>query len=308
QHELTDYSTIVTSGNEPLWYVPEDHQTVVAYTHSPPRWQYDLFHDHSGLLHVVYNYATRVLYQHNITRPDLWVANSDRVARRIRQYWNIPKRQIRVVYPPVPVTNYGLTDATTKDFYLYLGRLARHKRVDGLIETFNNRPEQLKIAGKGPDKSRLEAMATDNIEFLGYVSEERKYELMAAAKCHCYPALNEDFGMVPIESMAAGTPVIGINEGFTQYQIMNGKNGYTFERGHLNRAIEYFETHGVEWSSDRIAQFADRFDVQQFEHGIQQAVEVAQERTDINPDWYELVDQPDQRIPAVADGGDADEK
>jgi glycosyltransferase involved in cell wall biosynthesis len=290
QDELTEYDTVITSGNEPLWWVPEDDQTVIAYTHSTPRWQYDLFHDvDDGLLSVGYNYASRVLYQHNVTRPDLFVANSDLVARRIRQYWNIPEDQIRVVYPPVHTHKYSPETAGTEDWYFHLGRLTRHKRIDEVIRAFNQLgPDYpLKIAGKGPDRERLEAMADDHIEFLGYVSEDRKHELMSAAKAHIYPALNEDFGMVPVESMAAGTPVIGVAEGFTQFQLMDGKNGLTFPRegGHLRERVRQFERDGVAWSEQRIKEFAERFSVQQFHEGMEAAVEEAQERARVQPDW-----------------------
>lgn len=294
--DLSKFETVITSGNEPLWWVPQDDQTVIAYTHSPPRWQYDLFHDIDatgimGPLAIGYNYISRVLYQHNITRPDLWVANSDLVARRINQYWNIPKEQIRVVYPPVPVSQYSPHAAPTEDFYFHLGRLAEHKRIDELIHVFNELGAEhpLKIAGKGPYRDRLERMADDHIEFLGYVSEERKRELMAAAKAHVYPALNEDFGMVPIESMAAGTPVIGVNEGFTQYQIMDGRNGYTFDRDSdgLREAVYRFECEGVEWADGRIADFADRFGVTQFRDGMRAAVAEAKKRSRVAPSWMD---------------------
>lgn len=313
QERLTEFDTIITSGNEPMWYQSEDDQTVVAYTHSTPRFQYDLFQDtDQGLLGTGYSMAVRTLYEPNVTEPDLFVANSDLVARRINKYWNIPKDQIRVVYPPVNTHEYDPDDAHTDHFYLHLGRLAEHKRVDDMIETFNRLggDHRLKIAGKGPDRKRLEKLADDHIEFLGYVSEDEKHELMAAAKAHVYPALNEDFGMVPVESMAAGTPVIGVNEGFTQYQILEGQNGYTFERGvtgGLWEAIHTFEREGVAWSDDRIAEFADRFSVEQFRSGMREAVADARERSRVTTPWEretEPVDiEPESPTPVATDGG-----
>lgn len=294
QETLTESETVIMSGNEPLWYVPDDDQTVVAYTHSTPRWQYDLFHDVAGsrlrdLPGLLYNSLTRAYYQHNVTRPDLFVANSDLVARRINQYWNIPEDQIKVVYPPVQTHEYDPDSAETEDFYFHLGRLAEHKCVDDLIRTFNRLGSDypLRIAGKGPDRDRLEALADDHIEFCGYVSEDRKHELMAAAKAHVYPALNEDFGMVPVESMAAGTPVIGVNEGFTQYQIMDGQNGYTFDRDSngIRDAVQRFERDGVSWTDDRIAEFAEQFSVTKFREGMREAVAEARERSQVTTPW-----------------------
>jgi glycosyltransferase involved in cell wall biosynthesis len=319
QQALEAYDTIVTSGNEPLWYVPRDDQTVIAYTHSPPRWQYDLFHDVDtsglmGTLGIGYNYLSRVLYQHNVPRVDHWVANSDLVARRINQYWDVPMHNIDVVYPPVRTREYNLNDAVTGDYYLHLGRLAEHKRIDELLDAFAGLDETLKIAGKGPEREALEARAPSNVEFLGYVSEERKHELMAGAKAHVYPALNEDFGMVPVESMAAGTPVIGVNEGFTRFQIMDGQNGYTYDRtngGGLRATLRRFERDGVTWTPDRIATFADRFSVEEFQRGMENAVDTAKAKTEqiLSPPWSDLDDAPvtvqglDDAEPLAPDGG-----
>lgn len=307
QPTLAEYDTVITSGNEPLWYQSRDDQTVIAYTHSTPRFQYDLFQEQDyGLLGTGYSMAVRTIYEPNVTEPDLFVANSDLVARRIQKYWNIPENQIRVVYPPVRTHEYGPDDAATDDCYLHLGRLAGHKRIDEMIRAFNRLGPAypLKIAGKGPERDRLESLADDHIEFLGYVDEKEKHELMAAAKAHVYPALNEDFGMVPVESMAAGTPVIGVNEGFTQYQIMDGKNGYTFERGALRDAIRTFEREGVSWDADRIAEFADRFSVANFQDGMREAVDEARERSRVTTPWDSDSETAEEGLELVyADGG-----
>lgn len=304
-HALNDYGTVITSGNEPLWWPSRDDQTVIAYTHSTPRWMYDLCHDVDGIIARTYNQLQRRLYEGRVRDPDLWVANSDLVARRIQKYWNIPPEQIRIVYPPVDTHNYHTDWAPTTDSYLYLGRLAEHKRVDELVRAFNELGSDyhLQIAGKGPDRERLEALADSHIEFLGFVSEERKRELMAAATAHVYPALNEDFGMVPVESMAAGTPVIGVNEGFTQYQIMDARNGYTHDRGTdaLREAIRTFDSNGVTWSADRISEFASRFSVDAFQRGMTAAVEHAEAETRVDPPWSGVHDD-DPATPTVPDG------
>lgn len=309
QPALTDYDVVLTSGNEPLWYVPEDHQTVVAYTHSTPRWQYDLSHDHDGLLAVGYNYLSRVLYQHNVPRVDQFVANSDLVARRINLYWDVPIEDIEVVYPPIPVDEYSPTDAPDGEYYLHLGRLVGHKHVDEIVQAFNESGQPLKIAGKGPDSERLESMAEDNIEFCGFVDEATKRELMAGAKAHVYPARNEDFGMVPIESMAAGTPVIGVEEGFTQFQIVDGHNGILYDRGAdgLADAIRRFERSGVEWTPDHLHDFAaEHFGAGRFRSEMRAVVERAREDTAVTTPWGDdaAVSKPNGPYFAATDGGD----
>jgi len=310
--DLTEYDTVVMSGNEPLWYVPEDDQTVIAYTHSTPRFQYDLFQEQDhGLLGRGYNTAVRTLYQTNVTRPDHFVANSDVVARRINQYWNIPWEQIDVVYPPVNTRDYSPEDAKTGDEYLYLGRLACHKRVDEVVAAFNDLGDdyQLVIAGRGPEEEDLREQAGDNVEFLGFVDEEEKQELYARAKALVYPPQNEDFGMVPIEAMAAGTPVIGVEEGFTRYQVQDRKNGQLWERGELVDAVREFERGGVAWTEQEISEFArENFCIERFRRGMRNAVEQAQKHAAVDPEF----DTPrgrDLEPPAVeplaTDGGDS---
>jgi len=289
--QLTEYDTVITSGNEAMWYVPEDDQTLVAYTHSTPRFAYDLFQEHDyGLLKTAYNTAVRTLYQHNVTRPDHYVANSDVVARRINQYWDIPKERIDVVYPPVNTRDYSPKDAETGDEYLYLGRLAGHKCVDEVVAAFNDLGDdyQLVIAGCGPEGDALRKQAGENVDFLGFVDEATKRELYARAKALVYPPQNEDFGMVPVESMAAGTPVIGVEEGFTKYQIQDTENGLTWKRGKdsLCAAIEHFEENGVFWGEQEIAEFArENFSIPQFRDGMRAAVEKAQQRAAVEPEF-----------------------
>lgn len=290
--QLHEYDTVITSGNEPLWYVGPDEQTIVAYTHSTPRFMYDLYPTHqdfsgiSGRVKALFYASMRAAYESNVRRPDLWVANSDLVARRIQKYWNIPPEQIRVVYPPVDTHNYAPGHRQTENYYLHLGRLAGHKRVHEVIEAFNQTNARLIVAGKGPERDRLESMARDNIEFVGYVPETEKRQLYAGAKALIYPPRNEDFGMVPIEAMASGTPVIGVDEGFTQYQVMHGENGLLFDRGRLIDAVETFESARVGMSEREISEWATEwFGVDRFRTDMHAAVSDAQMHSHVTVPW-----------------------
>ncbi|WP_226043517.1 glycosyltransferase [Natrinema sp. DC36] len=299
--DLTEYDTIIMSGNEPLWYVPQDQQTVIAYTHSTPRFMYDLYNermDFSGLmgrLATLFNTAQRTVYESNVNRPDLWVANSDLVARRIERYWNVPEEQIRTIYPPVDTHNYNPDDAKTGEFYLHIGRLVDAKCVDEIVQAFNGHDATLLIAGDGDERARLEELAEDNIKFLGFVTEERKQELYSRAKALLYSPLNEDFGMVPIEALAAGTPVIGVKDGFTQFQVQHGENGLLYDRGaaDLRATVRDFERDGVSWTEYEIAEWTRRwFGIQRFEREIREAIEDAQQRSEVVPEWDHETPQP----------------
>jgi len=287
QHEssaLADYDTVILSGNEPLWYVGPDEQTVVAYTHSTPRWFYDLFHtiDRDGIGSLAWRLVIetqRVWYDAHVRRPDLFVCNSELVARRVRKYWNIPAEQVEVVHPPVAVDEYDPDDAPDGDYFLYLGRVTDTKRVPWLAKHADVLPGPLKIAGRGPALESVRDHAGDGVDVLGYVSEQRKRELLAGARALVMPAMNEDFGMVPIEAFAAGTPVLGVNDGFTKYQVRDGENGRLFDvnRQSFAAVCEAFDRDGVAWDADEIAAFAQQFGTGRFHDEMRSVVEQARE-------------------------------
>jgi glycosyltransferase involved in cell wall biosynthesis len=151
------------------------------------------------------------------------------------------------------------------------------------------------VAGDGPEREQLNRLAEDNIEFVGYVSEKKKQELLSGAKAFVFNGQNEDFGISPVEALAAGTPLLGVEEGMTQHQVFDGKNGYTFEREEsgatIREAIRRFERNGVAWSDEDIAASVERFSVTTFHRRIKTTIERAIERADITPEWKKGSDQ-----------------
>jgi glycosyltransferase involved in cell wall biosynthesis len=194
------------------------------------------------------------------------------------------------VYPPVNTGAYSPNDAETSDYYLTLSRLDWHKSVDNIVRAFDDLDAKLIVAGDGPERDGLERIAGKNVEFAGYVSEEKKKELLAGAKAFIFNGQDEDFGISPVEALAAGTPLLGVKEGMTQYQVVGGKTGYAFERDESGRtirtAVHHFEDDGVGWDASEIASFADRFSVQAFHHRMHEAVDCAVENANVTPDWY----------------------
>lgn len=304
---LREYDTIIQSGNAPTWYVPNQEQTIVKYNHSPPRNPFDLFwreESHTaGPLDLfipgyvadrVYKKAARHMWKSRTDEVDLWVCNSELIKHRTKKFLGVPEEKLEVVYPPVDVEQYEPT-GDDDGYFLSFGRLVPSKRNAVLIDAFHKLnaapgPNEFKlvIAGDGYERDELEERAgdADYIEFRGYVSEERKPELMQNAKALLFAADNEDFGMVPIEAMAAGTPVLGVNDGFTQFQIRDGENGRLFRQnaGSVAHVIKEFERDGVEWAAETIHRFAEQFGVERFEREMQEMVEKAEEMSAIEAD------------------------
>ena len=292
---LRDHDVLVTSGNEPLFYVAPDDQTWVAYIHHTNRRQSDQITEVESKrfekARLLIHYAIRVLFDHNTHKPDLFVVNSEVVKRRVVRYWGVPEDKIRVVYPPVPTHEYSPDDAETEDVYVTLSRLDWHKDIDGIVEAFNQLDERLIVAGDGPERERLERAAGDNIEFVGFVDETEKRRLLSSAKAFVFNGRDEDFGIAPVEALAAGTPLLGVGEGMTQFQVIDGNNGYRHTRSRsagpsIVETVRRFERKGVEWSASEIASFADRFSVSAFEEGMHDVVKEAVSTSDITPSWY----------------------
>lgn len=281
--ELTEYDVLIQSGNNPGWYVPPDQQVVLKYVHTPPRTAYDLFHQRADdVVTKLYAYASRVLYHPNIHYPDAYLANSELVARRLRRYWGIDDST--VIYPPVDVESFRNGDHDGP--YVSYSRLTDDKRFDEMIDAFRDHPDKrLVIGGTGPEEDALREQAADidNVELWGYLSESEKRELLASTRALIYAAVNEDFGMVPIEAYASGTPVIGVRDGFTQYQIQDGVTGVLFDRGveELSAAIERFATEGVEASSSDLREMTRDFGRKRFRDELHDAVASAVEDASI---------------------------
>ena len=269
--ELYEYDVIIQSGNEMGWFVPKDTQTVVKYVHSTPRTLYDRFPDRgeSAFLRLLAP-IMRILYLQNIPYPDTYIANSELIQRRLERYWDVDSE---VVYPPVDVESFYT--AEKEDFYLTYSRLVPSKCIDEIVRAFKNLPNQkLIVGGSGPQEIYLREIAPDNVEFRGFLSEEEKRDLLSRAKALVFAAKNEDFGMVPIEAFASGTPVIGVNEGYTQVQVQDGINGYLFERGvdNVSSAVRTFSVDGVTASPNEIQKMATRYSIERFEQQIETTV------------------------------------
>lgn len=295
--ELHDYDLVVQSGNEFGWYVPPEQQAIVRYLHSTPRTPFDRFPDKGDQLkESLYSEAARVLYGPTVAYPDVFCANSDLVARRAQRYWSVTDRT-RVVYPPIPVQAYRaaaddlhgarepVAPVPDEPYYLSISRLYPTKEIAAIVQAFSDHhPEKrLVIAGSGSDdyEQRLREIAGPNVTFAGYVDERAKHALYANAEATIFNARNEDFGMVPIESLASGTPVLGVRDGFTRYQIHDDVTGLLYDRGveSLAGAVRAFDRDGVRFDREQLMAVAAEFGVERFHDEMRAAAQDALERS-----------------------------
>ena len=202
----------------------------VCYCHTPMRfaWRTDSYVERENIggigritLSILLTYV-RLWDAMASTRVDTFVANSREVAGRIQRYYG---REAAVVPPPVDLPPYQAV--SQENFYVAGGRLIPYKRLDLAVQAFTALNLPLKIFGEGRDRARLQAMAGPNIEFLGFVSEEQRRDLFARCQGFVFPG-EEDFGITPLEAMAAGRPVIAFAGGGVLDTVIEGVTGRFF--------------------------------------------------------------------------------
>ena len=195
------------------------------------------------------------------TRVTAFVANSAFVARRIKQYY---RRDAVVIHPPIDVDEFH--PGPPGDFYLCAGHLATYKRIDLAIKACNRLGRKLVIVGEG-NARRYKRLAGPQVQFLGGVDRDTLHGLMRSCRALIFPGV-EDFGMVPIEVMASGRPVIAYARGGALETVDPGVSGLLFEHqtvDSLAAAILRFERDETQFTPEACRQSVRRFDRPVFE-------------------------------------------
>ncbi len=249
----------------------------ICYVHSPARYLWDRTHDvleqakNRLLGFLPYTYLTHVMcmlrkWDASVAdRPDVLIAASNEVKRRIELYW---RRESEVIYPPVEVADFALSEAKRGDSYIIVSTLVPYKRIELAIEACNKLKRNLKIIGDGPYRKKLEKIAGPTIEFLGYQKHDVLVSELQNAKAFIFPG-EEDFGIAPVEAMACGTPVIAYGKGGALETVVGGETGIFFKEptsDSLAKAIEEFE--GREFDAKKCRERVELFSRKRFEEGI----------------------------------------
>ncbi|PEN12982.1 glycosyl transferase family 1 [Longibacter salinarum] len=282
QFDLTDYDVVVSSSYAVAkGILTKADQLHVSYVHSPIRYAWDLHHDYlreSGLTSGIRSMCARAILHYirlydaiAANRVDVFLANSQHVARRI---WKTYRRKAQVIYPPVDVDRFQL-QAKKEDFYLTMSRLVPYKRIDLIVEAFTAMPDkELVVIGDGPEMKKIEKLAGPNVTLLGYQPDEAVEYYMQNARAFVFAA-EEDFGIVPVEAQACGTPVIAYGRGGALETIVPGQTGIFFQEqdvAHLKNAIDDFEAVEDRLDPETIRANAERFSPQVFRDAFTRAV------------------------------------
>jgi len=280
---FSKYDIIISSSHAVTKGVrKKPNQLHISYCHSPMRYIWDEAETYfeaaklnKGLKKIV---ATKILNYlrkwdlKTAQRPDYLIANSNYIAEKLKRIYN---RNSTVIYPPVDVDKFECVN-NKDDYYFVASRLVPYKRIDLIVEAFSQMPDKrLVIAGTGPELNKLKSNFLVNVEFIGYQDENSLKELMQKAKAFVFTA-EEDFGIVVVEAMACGTPVIALNKGGTAETVVDGKTGILFENQNvedIKNAVRRFESIEDSFNHNEISGYTKKFSRKIFEEKIKQYVD-----------------------------------
>ena len=278
--DLDEFDVVLSSCHSVSKGVITKPETLhISYCHTPMRYAWESWDFETRLqkfpkmLHPIIRRQIKKIRRWDkaaAQRVDEYIANSNYIKGKIKEHY---QRKADVIYPPVHCETFEPVEKPKADFYFSAGRLIPYKKFDLLVKAFNESGKKLVIAGTGPELEKLRKMAKENVEVLGYVKDKKLKELYANCKGFLFPQM-EDAGIVPLEAMASGRPVIAYNKGGSLDTMIDGKTGVFFEKQtveSLNKAIEKFE--GMKFDSKAIRKHAEKYDVEVFKEKIKNYVE-----------------------------------
>ena len=278
QFDLSRYDLVISSSHAAAKGVlTGPDQLHISYVHSPIRYAWDLQHQYlrearldrgmKGWVAKWMLHRMRIWDYRTAAGVDYFVANSRYVARRISKVYG---RQADVIYPPVDVARFGLREAKG-DFYLAASRLVPYKRMDLIVEAFAAMPDKrLVVIGDGPEAEKVRSKAAPNVELLGYQPGHVLRDLMQQARAFVFAA-EEDFGIIPVEAQACGTPVIAFGKGGALETVRGPESpqptGLFFpsqEVASIVEAVQRFEADRDRFEPKACRANAERFSAERF--------------------------------------------
>ncbi len=267
--DFTGYDVVITSSSACAKGVLTGPETLnICYCYTPLRYAWQPYLDrrlaHANPLvkagnDLVVHYL-RLWDRLASDRVDHFIGISNHVAARIAKFY---RREAAVIYPPVDVERYPVVKCA-RDYFLVVSRLVPYKRVDLAVSAFTQLGLPLKVVGEGPERARLEQMAGPNIEFLGFVPEADLPGLISACQALVFPG-EEDFGIVPVEAMAAGRPVIGLGRGGLLESAVDGGTSVMFPEPTVDALIDAISRfRPADYDPAKLSRHASKFSKERF--------------------------------------------
>jgi len=279
QFDFSNYDIVLSDSSSYAKGIITGPDTLhLCYIHTPMRYAWDDCQKYTSdfdfpsiikkIVPFFMNYI-RIWDRVSAERPDKIIANSNFVAKRIKKYY---KRDSTVIHPPVDVDRFYMSNENDGSF-LMVGRLVAYKRHDITIKAFNKLGFKLKIIGRGPEMKRLQKLAKSNIEFFGRVPDSELPKYYAKCKAFLFPQ-EEDFGIVAMEALASGKPIVAFRGGDVVEHVEEGKSGIFFESQTVSdivEAVQKLDT--LEYNPEYNREKAKKFDKRLFKARIKEYID-----------------------------------
>lgn len=285
QFDLSSYDLVISSSYAVAkGVITGPNQVHVSYVHSPARYAWDMQHQYlresrldkglKGMLARWLLHRFRLWDARTANGVDCWIANSRFIARRIKKIYGATAT---VVNPPLKLQRFQI-NGEKGDFYLVASRLVPYKRIPLVVEAFSKLPDKrLIVIGDGPDMANVRAKAGPNVTVLGYQSDEVMVDYLSRAKAFLFAA-EEDFGIMPLEAQACGTPVIAFGKGGALETVVDGLTGLFFKEQTTDaiiEAVDRFEKEGVSASAEDFDRHVQSFSSEVFRERMKELVNAA---------------------------------
>ncbi len=278
QFDLSEYDLILsTSHAVAKGVLTHSHQLHLCYCFTPMRYAWDLTHRYLEGVHGIQKAIARwsLHYLRNwdiasVGRVDHFASNSRYTAKRIKKTYG---REATVIYPPVDTHLISLCPQK-EDYYVTVSRMVPYKKIDLIVEAFTHLPhKRLIVIGEGPEMKKIKAIATKNVEIIGYQSDDVVRQYLGRAKAFVFAA-EEDFGIVVVEAQAAGTPVIAFGKGGALETVIPEITGVFFPEQTAASLIEtLIRFEKLSFNPEVIRRHAETFSLDRFKREFKNFVE-----------------------------------
>lgn len=275
--DLSGFDLVISSSGAEAKAVKVNKPTIhINYCHAPTHYYWNRYEEYMqspgfGWLSPLARWGLRLLvgpmrrwdYKAG-QRPDYMIANSNYTKAQIKKYY---RRDSIVIHPPVDVEKFRLKTKSNRSGYVIIGRITPYKRFDLAVAACTKIGQALTVVGDGPDLKKLKKMASSTITFTGHVGDDERVKYFQSAEAFIFPGL-DDFGIVAVEALAAGTPLIAYKGGGAQDYI-NPKTGVFFEEQTIESLVKTLERFDPNrFSQSELTVQANNFSPQRFKENI----------------------------------------
>lgn len=287
QLDLSEYDVVISNSHcVAKGVITGPNQLHISYVHSPIRYAWDLqnqYLEEANLKYGLKGWIAKIILHYmrlwdyrTSNNVDYFLCNSKYITKRIQKCY---RREAKVIYPPVAVNDFNIC-TQKEDYYLTASRMVPYKKIDLIVEAFSKMPDKkLVVIGEGQQFDKVKAKAKDNILLLGYQPFEVLKQKMQKAKAFVFAA-EEDFGIIPVEAQACGTPVIAYRKGGALETVINydkeKPTGLFFEEQTVDsivKAVNKFEKNQNLFLAENCRRNAEKFNEERFKKEFKTFVE-----------------------------------